>query len=449
MRYLLQSRGQMCNITSGPINGRRSYVCAHGEETMFRPKGTISVILVVVLAVGCATTNHLMKAAEEASQSDREAMYYRYLEFPSLVKGGSIQPHWMADGSSFWYAEGSPENTIIYKVHPKANTKSPLFDTALLRQSLIPLLGREPPYQGLPFDDFTFVDDGEGTVQFTVENNDFILQLDSYTITRAATLSEAEKKRLVPQAVRKGLFSHWSPVMEALSPDGHWFAGTKDHNLWLRPTSDGPSVQITGDGIKDYEWDVEGLKWSPNSLKLATTKIDYRKVPKIPIVHWIMPTEEVEWVHWRKAGRPLPQTELYVVDILSKQRVRVDIGEELDQYVEIIGWHPAGSELYFLRTNRTLKRMYIMAANPTSGATRVILTETQKTFIIGLWVYYVGWNEWIRPFTLLQDGTRMTDIVPFGLNIVSSPCAQTYDLRPLIGPLVMIHIFSVSKLIRL
>ncbi len=30
-------------------------------------------------------------------------MYYRYLEFPSYVKGGSIEPHWMADASSFWY----------------------------------------------------------------------------------------------------------------------------------------------------------------------------------------------------------------------------------------------------------------------------------------------------------------------------------------------------------
>ncbi len=71
--------------------------------------------------------------AQQAEQSEREAMYYRYLEFPSYVKGGSIQPHWMADGSSFWYAEGAPASTVIHKVDPKANTKTPLFDTARLR----------------------------------------------------------------------------------------------------------------------------------------------------------------------------------------------------------------------------------------------------------------------------------------------------------------------------
>jgi hypothetical protein len=47
-------------------------------------------------------------SAQDTAQSEREAMYYPYLEFPSLVKGGSIEPHRMADGSSFWYAEGDP-----------------------------------------------------------------------------------------------------------------------------------------------------------------------------------------------------------------------------------------------------------------------------------------------------------------------------------------------------
>ncbi|MEE9611298.1 MAG: hypothetical protein V3W19_08600, partial [Desulfatiglandales bacterium] len=42
--------------------------------------------------------------AEESKQSEREEMYHRYLELDSYVKGGSIEPYWMADGRSFWYA---------------------------------------------------------------------------------------------------------------------------------------------------------------------------------------------------------------------------------------------------------------------------------------------------------------------------------------------------------
>ena len=92
---------------------------------------------VVILCLGHAIAAPLLRAQEEG-QSEREAMYYRYLEFPSYVKGGSIQPHWMADGSSFWYAEGGPAHTVIYKVDPAANTKTPLFDTARLRDALTP-----------------------------------------------------------------------------------------------------------------------------------------------------------------------------------------------------------------------------------------------------------------------------------------------------------------------
>lgn len=39
--------------------------------------------------------------SDESRQTEREAMYRRYLEFPSYVKGGKVEPHWMADGSSF------------------------------------------------------------------------------------------------------------------------------------------------------------------------------------------------------------------------------------------------------------------------------------------------------------------------------------------------------------
>ena len=72
---------------------------------MRTPKAATFLFLAVWLGIVAPPVH-----AQEAAQSEREAMYYRYLEFPSLVKGGSIEPHWMADGSSFWYAEGAPGN---------------------------------------------------------------------------------------------------------------------------------------------------------------------------------------------------------------------------------------------------------------------------------------------------------------------------------------------------
>ena len=84
---------------------------------MFSPKTTMFVILVVALMFIPPSVS-----AQETTQADREARYTRYWNAVSKVKGGSITPHWLKDGSSFWYAEGAPTNTVIWKVDPKLNT---------------------------------------------------------------------------------------------------------------------------------------------------------------------------------------------------------------------------------------------------------------------------------------------------------------------------------------
>ena len=139
-------------------------------------------------------------AAQESLDPERDEMYARYMQVPSLIKGGVICPdvgplggaacavNWMADGQSFWFAEGQPDQTVIYRADPVAGTTEPLFDAERLRAALTPVLGHEPPYGGLPFDTFAFAGegsqgDGERLVRFSVEDRGFELDLDSYTVT--------------------------------------------------------------------------------------------------------------------------------------------------------------------------------------------------------------------------------------------------------------------------
>jgi dipeptidyl-peptidase-4 len=340
--------------------------------------------------------------AQTAAQSEREEMYSRYLKFGSLTKGGSVRPQWMMDGSTFWYAEGAPDNTVIWRVDPKANAKTALFDTARVRKALAPLLGHEPPHSGLPFNEFSFLN-GEKQARFTVENRDFVLQLGPHLITLLPSSSEDQKNRTDDRFVGKGLFAGARGVREVNSPDHRWSALTRDHNLWLRSSADDRSVQMTTDGIHGYEWDVEGAVWSPNSLRLAVRKADLRQMHSIPIIHWLKSAEEVEWVRYPKAGAPLSQNELFTWDILSKRLVRVDVGLNVDKYFFVVGWRPDGSELYFLKMSRETKTLDLMAANPTTGATRSVLTETRDTFIGGLQFLNTGWS---KVFTMIGGGDR-------------------------------------------
>ena len=65
-------------------------------------------------------------------------------------------------------------------------------------------------------------------------------------------------------------------------------------------------------------------RWSPDSLKVALTKVDWREVSKIPVVHWLNPVVEVDWEHYRpvglRAGGPTYQTEIFIVDILAERK---------------------------------------------------------------------------------------------------------------------------------
>ena len=225
-----------------------------------------------------------------------------------------------------------------------------------------------------------------------MENKDFILRFDTYAISRVPALSEAENKRLVPQ------------TREAPSPDKRWLAGIKDHNIWLRSNYGDPSVPLTTDGIKDYGWSVAGWGdqgwWSPDSFKLAAKKVDSRKVVKMPIVHWLKPTEEVTWHHYPIAGGTVAQIELFVVDVLSKQQVRVGAGPWPNEEISILGWPPDSSELLFVRSDREYKKFELVAANPTTGATRVVLSEERETFVN-------GWDfSRISLMTFLEQGKK-------------------------------------------
>ena len=239
-------------------------------------------------------------AWSQSRDSAREATYERYWEFRSLIKGAMVQPAWIADGTGFWYATGAPDNTVIYRVDLQADTKVPLFDVARVRAALTPLLGHEPAYRGLPFDEFTFEEGGKAA-KFTVEGRPFVLNLATYQVDALPAPTAAERDRTMPRRVSPeggGL-----PVMEVPSPDGRWFVTHKDHNLWLRSGRDGRLLQLTWDGVARDEWIVGGwwgirpstAKWSPDGLRLAAMKIDTRRVRVQPLVHWLNPEEEVQW----------------------------------------------------------------------------------------------------------------------------------------------------------
>ena len=149
------------------------------------------------------------------------------------------------------------------------------------------------------------------------------------------------------------------------------------------PLEDG-ITWLTTDGIENYAWGDQLWSfqpvWSPDSLKLAVVRADYRNVPRIPIVRYLKHTEEVDWALYPfKAGTPIERQALYLIDIHSKRQVKVETpaGKPYEQFSSV-GWLPDGSEFLFMAHDRYQKDIYLAAADPKTGSMREIIPSSSK-----------------------------------------------------------------------
>jgi len=87
---------------------------------------------------------------------------------------------------------------------------------------------------------------------------------------------------------------------------------------------------------------------------------------------------------YSRAGEAIARPELYVVDRGTGERTRLDLGDGEAPYVHVAGWSEDGDALHVLRMSRLMDRLDLLEADPETGATRTLVSETSKTFIGGL-----------------------------------------------------------------
>ena len=334
----------------------------------------------------------------QQTATDRDALYRSAVELSRRV-GGTVNPHWMTDGSSFWYAERTGAETLIWKVDPAANSREPFFDVPRLREALKKETGLEPAGSGLPFFRNFELDEDEGQVRFSIDEEEFWLDLDSYSLGRTTAAVLHARALRQPEVIRRRL--NRPNVRELPSPDGTWLATVKDHNIWLRPAENDEPVPLTSDGAETRPWRLNLSLWSPSGDKLIAAKVDYSDVPRVPVVDWLDPTAKVDW-HWGirlPAETPKPTSELFVLDVSSKEVTALDIRRSPGQTFDVLGWKGDGEDLWLLQMSADYRRLDLLRADPESGSTKVVLTERSNTFIGG----YFWWYERIH---FLEGGRR-------------------------------------------
>ena len=185
----------------------------------------------------------------------------------------------------------------------------------------------------------------------------------------------------------------------AESPDGAWTARSEGGNLFLEP-KDGERFAVTTDGggrvkygqaswVYGEELDqTTAMWWSPDSRFLAFYRFDESAVKDFHILKgWTGLNTEVLSEAYPKPGAPNPTVGLLVHEIASGRTVRVDglaaatgAVADAEYYLYNVRWTPDGGELLFSRTPRRQDVLDVLAADPGTGAARLVVRERQDTW---------------------------------------------------------------------
>ncbi len=203
----------------------------------------------------------------------------------------------------------------------------------------------------------------------------------------------------------------------ATSPDSKWIAKYEKANLFLvdakKPndlmpiTKDG-SVEKrikygTGSWVYGEELGQrEAIWWTPDSTKVVFYRFDESQVKDYYLTLGEGDIQNRLYTEaYPKAGAPNPLVQLLVYDVASKQTTKIDTefkssDPDISQYIYNIRFSPDGKSILFHRTNRKQNVMELVAADPSTGACRVVIQESSSA----------GWVENNPKMQWLEDGKR-------------------------------------------
>lgn len=335
------------------------------------------LLISLFLVVGTVSAS-----AQEKKNFELEDLYERPTFYAKSVRGMNS----MKDGKSYASFEKGQLNIYNYKSGELVNT--------LFKVSDLVLPGDTMPIRLQDYDLSSNEDkmlcatEMESIYRHSFHAMYYVYDFKTKTLQ---PLSENGKQRLA-----------------TFSPDASKVAFMRDNNLFIKDLATGKESQFTNDGLYNHiingapDWVYEeefsfsqGFYWSPDSKKIAYMKFDESKVREFQMEEFegLYP----EWYSFKypKAGEDNSIVEIYVYDLESGKTVKMDTGKETDIYLPRIAWTKDANVLAIQRLNRHQNHLEILAADATTGKSRVFYDETND--------YYIDITD---DWHFLEDGKR-------------------------------------------
>ena len=213
---------------------------------------------------------------------------------------------------------------------------------------------------------------GKTLAAFEASEKPTIAEIDGKTSTTAT--ARTETRRGSPR--RPG----------ATSPDGKWRAFVKDSNVWLRDTGSDTESALSTDGREGDAYN-EPFFWSPDSKKLAATRVEPGQQRKVTLVE-SSPKDQlqpkVSTYDYLKPGDKLPHPRPQLFNVTARKQITVMDALFANPFTESgrmdIGWARDSSRFTFSYNQRGHQVFRVMAVNAETGAAQAIVNEECRTF---------------------------------------------------------------------
>lgn len=311
--------------------------------------------------------NPLLRAQNELKDISLEDIWVTYKFFPKSVRGmESIQ-----NGEQYTMIKNGSLIVYDYKTGDSVTT--------MIQAGDLVIEGEEEPIRLSSF-------------SMNKEENKFLIPTETESIYRHSSKSVNylwDKQNQTLEALSSG-----KQQLAEYSPDGHKVAFVRDNNIFIKDLESKEEIIVTDDGEFNHiingscDWVYEeefgfskAFHWSSDGKKIAFYKFDESHVKEYTMTYYGDLYPELYTYKYPKAGENNSLVNIYVYHLDKRETIKMDTGEETDQYIPRIKWTNDPNILAIQRLNRLQNHLDILLANAFTGDSRVLYSEDNPYYI--------------------------------------------------------------------
>jgi dipeptidyl-peptidase-4 len=195
------------------------------------------------------------------------------------------------------------------------------------------------------------------------------------------------------QAARRVTTTEAFETDARFSPGGHLISFVRDQDLFVFDLRNGEEKQLTIDGegvikngMAEFAAQEEmrrftGYWWSPEERHIAFIRVDESPVEVIRRFEIYAETVKVFQQRYPRAGTANALVDLYVTDVASGERRKIELDDERFEYIYRVAWFPDGRHLAVERQPRDLQSLDLLKCDTREWTCRRLLRETSDIWI--------------------------------------------------------------------